>query len=437
MSDEVVGATSLEVRYSAPSVLRSHENRESGPDSLSEDARALFNSLFEARQAFWEKLLSFPLVQESWISTLTRVACGELSLKRYVLHHRETSRETIAEVLASVRPLVAQLNHVECANERDLLRRQIAAQVVKIPILPESALASATKVIRQSELLARRESELQRHGPAVQPGGTALSEIAAEARALREALGGDASRTRERVLEMTQVQDVYQRAREALLERYAPLASAYARRVFVVGGDTSDIEQAARIGLLKAIERVSFQSNIPFKVFTHVGMRLEVIQELCFQAGLVRVPEAHLKPLKEMRKLTASAEGDRFLRVDEIGEQMGVSPEVMVALGPMLQPVQRIVLGDERDFIEPSAPQPYGGVLAGLEVAEAKQKLMEALEKLPDDERQAVSLRFGLSDGIERSFPRISKIMDRSLGTAFGKFNVGLGRLRRILSEGR
>jgi len=401
---------------------------------LPENIQGLFTPLSEARQRFWEKLLSFPLIQEERISVLDRVAAGKVPLVGRVLDYRTSSREHLARVLSSVAPLVEQVKRAASAEESALLRRQIAAHIVSIPMIPENALRSATKVITQSELLARKEGELESLERDLQSGSKAHRETAAEVTALRIALGGNAREVRERVISMAEARELYKQSRETLYEYFAPIAAAYAKRAASRGRDALDIKQAASIGLLNALERVSCYSRSQFDVLTRARMRVEVIQEVSFQKGLVRIPGAQFGALKALRTPTQSPEGNRFLRVDEVGEKMGISREIVGAIAPILRPKTSLDSAEREQCEEPMVAAPDGETLTALEASEVKRKLMEALAKIPDDERQAISLRFGLSDGVQRSFPRISKIMERSVGTAFGKFNLGLGRLRQILS---
>ena len=106
-------------------------------------------------------------------------------------------------------------------------------------------------------------------------------------------------------------------ARDALVERFLPLAHHLARRYRGAGGLAEDLQQVASIGLLNAIERYDPDRGIAFSSFAVPTILGEIKRYFRDKGWMVRVP----RELQE-RALTVERVGD------ELERELGRAPTV-------------------------------------------------------------------------------------------------------------
>lgn len=96
-------------------------------------------------------------------------------------------------------------------------------------------------------------------------------------------------------------------------------------------------------------------------------------------------------------------------------------------------PARGGALGEEGSPPEPADPRGEAPDAAAIR-ADDKEQVARLLRMLPPRERQAVSLRFGLSDGAKRTFEEIGGLMNVSAERVRQLAEAGLARMRRALS---
>ena len=103
--------------------------------------------------------------------------------------------------------------------------------------------------------------------------------------------------------------------REALVERFLPLARHLARRYANGGADRDDLEQVASIGLLKAIDRFDPERGLAFTTFAVPTILGELKRHFRDFGWSVRVP-------RELKELAARVED----AVEELNGELGRTP---------------------------------------------------------------------------------------------------------------
>jgi RNA polymerase sigma-70 factor (ECF subfamily) len=88
---------------------------------------------------------------------------------------------------------------------------------------------------------------------------------------------------------------------------------------------------------------------------------------------------------------------------------------------------------EERAYANAFVPEPVfvGGVDGGLARFEARSTVMEAMEVLSSEEREAVALRFGA----DLTVPEIARVLDQPLTTVEGRVYRALRKLRSQLGD--
>ncbi len=184
--------------------------------------------------------------------------------------------------------------------------------------------------------------------------------------------------------------------RNALVERFMPLARHLARR-YPAGTEREDLLQVASLALVKAVERFDPERGIAFASFATPTILGEIKRYFRDYGWTVRVP----RELQD-RSLRVTRAGERLTAVlgrpptaAEVADAAGTTVEgVLEALAsdsahhPV--PLDRPGCGGEDDARTPLASVDERG-FARVEDEEAVDAL---LDRLPDQERAVIQLRF-------------------------------------------
>lgn len=124
----------------------------------------------------------------------------------------------------------------------------------------------------------------------------------------------------------------YRRQREAIIERALPLADNIARRFKNRGEALDDLVQAARVGLVNAVNRFDPDNGADFLSFAVPTMMGEVRRHFRDHGWAVKVP----RRLKDLQSQLVKARGElsqdigRAPTATEIAEYLGVDRELVV-----------------------------------------------------------------------------------------------------------
>jgi RNA polymerase sigma-B factor len=188
-------------------------------------------------------------------------------------------------------------------------------------------------------------------------------------------------------------------AREALVERFLPLARQLARRYQRGGEPLDDLVQVASLGLLKAIDRFDPARDTAFSSFAVPTILGELKRHFRDKGWSVRVP-------RDLQELA--------VKVDRVGEQIGTelgraptSAELAEALGVTAEQVleareaaaayRAVSLDRPRDEEDDEA----GGIAdsvgeedPGFSLAEDAATVQRLMRVLTEREREVLRLRF-------------------------------------------
>jgi len=185
--------------------------------------------------------------------------------------------------------------------------------------------------------------------------------------------------------------------REALIERYLPLARHLARRYKRGNAELDDLNQVAAFALVKAVDRFDPDRGIAFSSFAVPTIVGELKRHFRDHGWVVRVPrdvqELKLKLDRLVEALTA--ELGRAPTPGELAERTDTSVEqVMEALGAASahypDSLDRPVGEDGEDAIG----QLLGGEERGYDEVENAELVDGLLATLPEREREILRLRF-------------------------------------------
>jgi RNA polymerase sigma-B factor len=190
----------------------------------------------------------------------------------------------------------------------------------------------------------------------------------------------------------------FRRQREAIIERGLPLAEHIARRYGGRGEPFDDLVQAARVGLLKAVDRFDVDNGADFLSFAVPTMMGEVRRHFRDYGWAIKVP----RRLKELQPQIIRARAELSQRLgrapnaSEIAEHLGVDRELVVdaAIGggnySTMSTDVRVWSGDD--------DRPFGDTLGDVDPNLDKvldvETVRPLIAALPERQRTVLTLRF-------------------------------------------
>jgi RNA polymerase sigma-B factor len=212
-------------------------------------------------------------------------------------------------------------------------------------------------------------------------------------------------------------------ARDALVERYTPLARQLARRYR--SSDAEDVMQVAYIGLLKAIDRFDPDRGLAFSSLAVPTILGEVKRYFRDLGWTVRVPRDVQELALRMESVADDLAGElgRMPTVQEIADRCDTTRERVMEARASATAHRTISLDqpsgepDMDDIVDR-----LGGDDPGFEQAESALQVDRLLAALPERERLVLELRFRedlmqreIAERLGISQMQVSRLIARSL----------------------
>ena len=120
-----------------------------------------------------------------------------------------------------------------------------------------------------------------------------------------------------------------ERAREALITRFLPLARAVARRFQSTGVPSEDLVQVANVGLVAAVDRFDPDRGVAFTTFAVLVIQGELKRELARSGWAVRMPRRFQELVQRIRRSSEALTGrlGRSPTETELAAESGLSME--------------------------------------------------------------------------------------------------------------
>jgi RNA polymerase primary sigma factor len=226
-------------------------------------------------------------------------------------------------------------------------------------------------------------------------------------------------------------------ARRTMIESNLRLVVTIARRFSATGLPIGDLVQEGNLGLLRAVEKFDWRLGFKFSTYATWWIRQSIARGAADRGTrAIRLPvhvDEQLGRLWRTRSRMHELLG-REPTDDELADALDMPVERILRLKDTTQAVTSLdaPIGEDgahlQDLLEDdSATGPDELAVATV----GREALEQALDALPDRERQVLVLRFGLDSGTPRTLEEVGKVMGFSRERARQVERDALASLRR------
>ncbi len=219
-------------------------------------------------------------------------------------------------------------------------------------------------------------------------------------------------------------------ARQRLIQANLRLVVSIAKHYVNRSNNMSilDLIQEGNIGLSKAVDKFDYRKGFKFSTYATWWIRQAIARALADQSRTIRIPVHMVETISKYTQIKRrlAQELGRDPLAEEIAIEMSISVEKVRHIQEISQEVLSLELpvGDDDDnstlseFIKDEKGLTPDQITSHSLL---REKILEIMEDLTPREREIISMRFGLMDGVTHTLEEVGK-----------KFGVTRERIRQI-----
>jgi RNA polymerase primary sigma factor len=225
-------------------------------------------------------------------------------------------------------------------------------------------------------------------------------------------------------------------AKERMINSNLRLVVSQARRYQGLGLPMEDLVQEGMLGLIRAVEKFDWRRGFKFSTYGTLWIRQAIQRGLQNTSRTIRVPVHIAQRQTKIRKL--ESELATKLGREPTDEELADVAEFSIDEVRELRELSRALTSLDQG-VDDDGETSLGDLLASdrpgpeeeVEDAEIGQQLSDVVGRLPENERNVIRLRFGLSGGEPRTLGQAGKELGISAERARQLEEQGLRRLAR------